>query len=234
MKRILSLLALVCFVIGIAIIDSCKKPHTPTTIYDIDGNVYNIVTIGSQLWMGEDLKTTKYNDGTAIPLVTTPLSDWAALSTPAYCWYGNDTATYSDYGALYNWFALDASSNGSKNVCPAGWHVPAEIEWETLITNIGDVSVAGGLLKETGTKHWITPNTGATNKTGFTAIPGGERVYTDGGFAEIGTNSYHWSSTEDEYNSAMGWGQNISNTSGSIINNGYPKTSGVSVRCLKN
>src|SRR5664280_630889 len=184
MKRILSLLALVCFVIGIAIIDSCKKPHTPTTIYDIDGNVYNIVTIGSQLWMGEDLKTTKYN--------------------------------------------------GSKNVCPAGWHVPAEIEWETLITNIGDVSVAGGLLKETGTKHWITPNTGATNKTGFTAIPGGERVYTDGGFAEIGTNSYHWSSTEDEYNSAMGWGQNISNTSGSIINNGYPKTSGVSVRCLKN
>jgi uncharacterized protein (TIGR02145 family) len=138
------------------------------TVTDIDGNIYHTVTIGTQVWMVENLKTTKYRNGDPIPNVTG--NAWAALTTGAYCWYNNDAATYkATYGALYNWYAVA----DSRNIAPTGWHVPTDAEWTTLTTFLGGESVAGGKLKETGTNHWTSPNTGATNETGFTALPGG-------------------------------------------------------------
>ena len=117
--------------------------------------------------MAENLKTTKYRDGTSIPLVTENTA-WLNLTTPGYCWYNNDAAHYkSTYGALYNWYVLNAGSNGWKNVCPTGWHVPTDAEWTTLTTYLGGESIAGGKLKETGTSHWLSPNTVATNETGL-------------------------------------------------------------------
>ena len=139
------------------------------TVVDIDGNVYNTVTIGTQVWMVENLKTTKYRNGDAIPNVTGNAS-WVALSTGAYCWYNNDAATYkATYGALYNWYAV----GDSRNIAPSGWHVATDSEWTTLSTFLGGESIAGDKLKEIGTSHWLSPNTGATNSNGFTAFPGG-------------------------------------------------------------
>ena len=122
-------------------------------VQDIDGNNYLTVTIGTQIWMAENLRTTKYNDGTAIPLVTDNTT-WANLTTPAYCWYNNDAKTNgSTYGALYNWYSVN-----TKKLCPTGWHVPNDTEWTTLTTYLGGTAVAGGKLKETGTAHWYSPN----------------------------------------------------------------------------
>ncbi len=164
---------------------------TKPGVKDADGNNYEIVTIDAQTWMAENLKTTKYNDGTAIPLVNDN-NDWGNLTTPGYCWYNNDAATYeASYGALYNWHTVNTGK-----LCPTGWHVPTDAEWTTLTTFLGGGSVAGGKLKEAGTAHWITPNTGATNETGFTALPGGYRG-NDGAFYYNGTSGGWWSATEN-------------------------------------
>jgi len=170
---------------------SCEKKEDPSgTMTDRDGNVYTSVTIGTQTWMVENLKTTKYKDGTDIPLVTDD-TEWANLNTPGYCWYNNDAATYKNsYGALYNWYAVSTGK-----LCPTGWHVPTDAEWTTLTTYLGGESVAGGKLKELGTTHWTTPNTGATNETGFAALPGGY-IYYDGTFDFIGNIGGWWSATE--------------------------------------
>lgn len=164
---------------------------------DIDGNNYNSVTIGTQEWLTENLKTTKYNDGTSIPLVTDN-TDWNNLTSAGYCWYNNDSSTYNaKYGALYNWFAVN-----SGNLCPTGWHVPSATEWTTLTTYLGGENPAGGRLKETGTAHWQSPNTGATNDTGFTALPSGGR-YNSGLFHDIGAICYWWAATMyDAYNAS--------------------------------
>ena len=138
-------------------------------VTDIDGNVYQTVTIGTQVWMVENLKTTRYIDGTAIPLDTNS-STWGGLTTPGYCWY-NDSAIYGNtYGALYNWYAVNTGK-----LAPAGWHVPTDSEWTVLTTYLGGETVAGGKLKDTGTTYWQSPNTGATNASGFLALPGGFR-----------------------------------------------------------
>jgi len=155
------------------------KTHTGT-VNDVDGNVYNTITIGSEIWMRENLKTTKYNDGTPIPFVA---SDelWCTLSSPGFCWGKddiyyiiNETAYKNIYGALYNWYAVETGK-----LCPKGWHVPNYDEWTTLTTYLGGDSIAGGKLKETGTVHWNSPNAGATNESGFTALPGGTRESSD-------------------------------------------------------
>lgn len=137
------------------------------TVTDIDGNVYKTVIINDQEWMAENLKTTRFNDGTPIPLVTDH-DVWATLSTPAYCWYGNNISSKTPYGALYNWLAMN-----SGKLAPAGWHVASYFDWKKLITYAGGTEVAGGKLKEAGTAHWASPNKGATNQSGFTALPGG-------------------------------------------------------------
>ena len=139
-------------------------------VVDIDDNIYTVVTIGEQEWIGENLKTTRYNDGTPIPLLEDELiwEDAYDNKTPAYAWYDNDIINKNIYGALYNWYTV-----GTDKLCPTGWHVPSKEEYITLAEFAGGEDIAGGKLKETGTTHWKSPNTGATNELGLSALPGG-------------------------------------------------------------
>jgi len=194
------------------------------TMTDIDGNTYKTVTIGTQTWMAENLKVTKYNDGTAIPNVTDETA-WSSLTTGAYCNYNNDPSTAATYGRLYNWYAVNTGK-----LCPTGWHVPTDAEWETLREYLGGYEVAGGKLKETGTTHWNSPNEGATNASGFTALPGGGR-YNDGTFDYIGDNGIWWSSTEGSTSYALGWYLNYNNYN--LTYNNSSKVDGFSVRCVR-
>lgn len=206
-----------------------------TECKDGDNINYPVVVIGTQTWMAENLKTTKYNDGTPIPLITVDLT-WAAATTGAYSDYSNTPSNSTTYGRLYNWYSVDnnadtkVASNGGKNVCPVGWHVPSDAEWTTLTTDLGGISVAGGKLKETGTTHWASSNTGATNETGFTTLPGGEREF-DGTFWLIGFNGYWWSSTQSSTSEA--WYRVIYYSGSSVGRNSNGKQAGLSVRCLR-
>jgi uncharacterized protein (TIGR02145 family) len=196
----------------------------PNSVTDIDGNVYNTVTIGTQVWMAENLRTTKYNDNTAIPNITDTTA-WKALTTPAYCWYNNDASTYkANYGALYNWYTVNTGK-----LAPKGWHVPTDAEWTTLTTYLGGAAVAGGKLKETGTVHWID-NMYATNETGFTALPGGLR-WEDGLFYNVGVIGKWWSATEFLTNNA--WYRQMYSKDSDVERYGYFKRPGFSVRCVK-
>jgi len=196
---------------------------------DGDNNNYTVVEIDTQTWMAENLKTTKYNDGTTIPLVTVN-TDWAELSTPGFCWYDNDLASYKDYyGALYNWYAVDGASNGGKNLCPSGWHVPTKDDWATLVTFLEGESYAGSKLKEAGITNWISPNTEATNETGFTALPGGFR-YHYGAFNKIGSSGCWWSSIGD---GSTAFSLNLYSSSEIAFSYTYFYRYGYSVRCLK-
>jgi|WetSurSiteA1Bulk_404760.scaffolds.fasta_scaffold03100_4 uncharacterized protein (TIGR02145 family) len=203
------------------------------TVTDIDGNVYKTVTIGTQVWMAENLKTTRYKDGSKIPLITES-SESANPPTPAYYWYDNDEATYKNtYGALYNWYTVNTGK-----LCPAGWHVPTEPEFNSMIAYLGSMSVAGGKLKEAGTTHWESPNIGATNETGFTALPGGDRNMLEDYWvsSQIGIRGTWWSSTEntDEFAGLEVAGVLILEN---VQNEAYiqymGEQSGVSVRCIK-
>jgi uncharacterized protein (TIGR02145 family) len=205
------------------------------TISDVDNNVYNTVKIGTQVWMAENLKTTKYNDGTAIPNITDNTA-WATLTTGAYSDYSNTSSNSNTYGRLYNWYAVDnnsatkAASNSGKSVCPTGWHIPNDAEWTTLTTYLGGESVSGGKLKEIGLTHWITPNTGATNETGFTALPGGVRIYF-GAYSNIGISGSWWSSNESS--STYPWIRFMGFDSASVVRSDSNKLFGFSVRCLR-
>lgn len=196
------------------------------TVTDMDGNIYQTVIIGYQTWMAENLKTTKYNDGTSIPLITIN-EEWSKLTTPGYCWYNNEEATYKNtYGALYNWYAVNTGK-----LCPTGWHVPTMYEeWETLIIYLGGHRIAGGKLKEAGLDHWTRLNTGSTNETGFTALPGGIRNH-DGTYLEIGVGGYWWSSTEADLTHA--WGRDLLCAGPSTGEVFEYKRSSYSVRCIK-
>jgi uncharacterized protein (TIGR02145 family) len=193
-------------------------------VTDVDGNVYHYITIGTQIWMVENLKTTKYRDGTAIPNVTDQ-TIWTNLTTGAYCYYNNDVASYNAlYGYLYNWYAVNTGM-----LAPTGWHVATDTEWTTLSTYLGGESVAGGKLKETGTNHWNSPNTGATNESGFSALPGGSRF--SNGFSNVGDGGFWWSSTKrnDDYV----WFRFLGYNYGNLYNSGGLKHLGFSVRCLR-
>ena len=191
---------------------------------DIDGNTYKTVTIGTQTWMAENLKVTKYNDGIAIPNVTDNTA-WRELTTGALCDYGNTPSNSETYGKLYNWHAVNTGK-----LCPTGWHVPSDAEWTELTDYLGGTSVAGGKLKETGTTHWNTPNTGATNETGFTALPGGQRDDL-GAFFNIGDAGNWWSATE--FGATGAW-YRVVGSSGSPVYRFYlNKEVGFSMRCVR-
>lgn len=195
------------------------------TVSDIDGNTYSTIVIGTQTWMAENLKTTKYSDGTAIPLVTDG-GAWAALSTPGYCWNNNDEATYkATYGALYNWHAVNTGK-----LCPAGWHVSTNAEWTTLTTYLGGEAVAGAKLKESGTAHWTSPNAGATDETGFTALPGNSRD-SGGGFHDIGGYGYWWTATQTDLIEA--WYRYLFYNNNVLAGGDLSKVFGFSVRCAR-
>jgi uncharacterized protein (TIGR02145 family) len=206
------------------------------TVTDVEGNIYNTVSTGTQVWTIENLRTTKYNDGTDIPLITDNTS-WAGLSTPGYCWYNNDPGTYKvNYGALYNWYAVSPAKNGGKNVCPIGWHLPSDDEWSILTTFWGGEYVAGGKLKETGTAHWAFPNEAATNESSFSALPGGFR--NSSGFQSAGLSGCWWSSST-YFSSINGTTNALSRVLGNSYNYvfrnkfGISMKFGYSVRCLK-
>jgi uncharacterized protein (TIGR02145 family) len=160
-------------------------PHYGSNITDVEGNSYKTVYIGTQQWMGENLKVSKYSDGTTIPNVTND-SQWSNLTTGAWAYNNNDEANNAKYGKLYNWYAVNPTTNGNKNICPTGWHVPTDAEW-TVLTDFLGGDVAGGKLKEVGTINWKSPNTEAINVSLFTGLPGGLRDYNGDNYS-IGSN----------------------------------------------
>jgi OmpA-OmpF porin, OOP family len=220
-----------------------KGPATQKNgpLTDSDGNSYKIVTIGSQIWMAENLKTTKYNDGTSIPLVADSVK-WPYIETAAYCWFYNNESKYKNtYGALYNWYAVNTGK-----LCPSGWRLPTMTELTKLEEYLGESDVADRKIRETGTTHWKSPGTKATNETGFTALPGGERdnfgsFSNFGREATVGMSGSWWSSTEDltqsvpptpgppsnAYNMSLKWDYQ------GVFLGTYPKEYGFSVRCIK-
>ena len=184
------------FVILLLLVTSCEKEENeimPETVTDIDGNVYHTVQIGGQLWMVENLRTTKFNDGATIPLVYDSTA-WVALTTPGMAVFNNSTHldTINTYGNLYNWYAVNTGK-----LCPKGWRVPTEKDWDILIDYLGGPNVAGEKLKEAGTVHWDTIHV-ANNMSGFTAVPGGQRG-ANGKFNHMGRNAYFWSQTVGYY-----------------------------------
>jgi uncharacterized protein (TIGR02145 family) len=198
-------------------------------INDNDGNTYKTVYIGTQQWMAENLKTAKYNDGTGIPNVTEN-TQWTNLTTGAYAYYNNDTANNAKYGKLYNWYAVSPTTNGNKNVCPTGWHVPTDAEWTVLTDYLGGLSVAGGKMKEVGTTSWNSPNIQATNSSLFTGLPGGFR-YGNGYYFTINYNGNWWSSSES--NTSNVWYRSLYSFSGNAVSYDVGKEDGLSVRCLR-
>lgn len=220
---------LIIIVTVLMVIIRCKKDATETvTVTDIDGNIYNTVTIGTQVWMKENLKTTKYSNGDIIGTTNPSTLDITSEATPKYQWaYDGNETNVATYGRLYTWFVV----SDSRNVCPTGWHLPSDAEWTTLITFLGGDSVAGGKLKEIGTTHWTKPNTGATNETGFTALPGGVRQKF-GTFMYTGNTGTWWNSTENSaasaYYTSIGYYY-------IFVDRYYlDKLYGFSVRCLQN
>jgi uncharacterized protein (TIGR02145 family) len=230
MKKIYRITISALAVIGFVSIlsNSCKKADDPATgIIDKDGNVYKTVSIGSQVWMAENLKATKYLNGDPIGTTVSPASDISTESTPKYQWPSNGSeSNVSAYGRLYTWYAI----TDSRNVCPAGWRVPTNEEFTTLMTYLNGDDVAGGKLKETGTAHWISPNTGATNETGFTALPGGYRGY-EGLYHYVGYTAYFWSGTEIDAGNASYRGLYYNGTYDHNLSNS--KKVGFAVRCIK-
>ncbi len=210
-----------------------------TVLNDVNGNIYNVIIIGTQVWMKENLKTTKYSDGTDIPLINTEEA-WSVLTftNKAYCWYDDDIGNKEVYGALYTWAAAmngmtssDSDPSGVQGVCPSGWHLPSDSEW-ILLTNYLGEGVAGGKLKEEGTSHWLYVNTGATNETGFTALPGGIRNF-NGTFESLGSVGRWWSSTSIEHDPYYVWGESLYFNQVYIYRSMANKKDGRSIRCIK-
>jgi len=198
------------------------------TVQDYDGNVYNTVTIGTQVWMKENLKVTHYRNGAPIQNLSV-ISDWVNDNTGAYCDFNNTAGNVTIYGILYNWYAV----NNSSNLCPSGWHIPTDAEWTTLATYLGDSSVAGGKMKETGTTHWKSPNTSATNSCSFTGLPGGYRDYF-GVFYSLTDTGRFWSATEvGGLFVSKAWSRELSYNSAHLGSYREYENDGCSVRCIK-
>ena len=209
-----------------------EKPSTigipGPNITDAENNTYKTVYIGTQQWMAENLKVSKYSDGTTIPNITDN-TQWQNNTTGAWSYYNNDAANNAKYGKLYNWYAVSKTSNGNKNVCPSGWHVPTVGEWMVLTDYLGNSPA--GKMKEVGTTSWISPNTDATNTSLFTGLPGGGRN-SNGDYNLIGGSGYWWSSSEGIGFQGLAWYCRLDNSIlASTILQG--KEHGMSIRCLK-
>jgi uncharacterized protein (TIGR02145 family) len=200
-------------------------------VTDIDGNVYQRIQIGDQIWMAENLKVTHYNDGTEIPTGYSD-DDWANLSTDAYAVYDDNESNADTYGYMYNWYAVETD-----NLAPEGWHVPTDEEWTALSDYLGGSSVAGGKMKECTpgscpeSEYWNSPNTGATNESGFTGLPGGYRNYYGGYYLGMGYYGYFWSSTE--YGNYNAWHRELNYDYSGVYRFSTNKHYGFSVRCIR-
>lgn len=191
-------------------------------LIDTDWNSYKVIKIGNQLWMAENLRTTRFNDGTRIPDVSDSRL-WSSLISPGYCLYNNDPGKYKvKYGVLYNGYTISTGK-----LCPLGWHVPSAEEW-TSLTRFCGVNTAGGKLKEIN--NWMSPNTGATNSSGFAALPGGSRGNL-GSFMDAGIRGHWWSSSESDNSNVRNNTMSYSNSD--VTGSSDNKQSGLSVRCMK-
>jgi uncharacterized protein (TIGR02145 family) len=221
---------------------SCKKESAlitdktsaPALTADInETGKYISIYIHGQKWMATNLAVTRYRNGDPIPQVKS-WRKWDTLTTGAWCWYNNDSATGAVYGRLYNWYAV----NDPRGLAPAGWHIPSDAEWDTLQVHLG--GDAGGKLKDTGTIEagtglWAAPNSGATNSSHFRALPGGYRNYNGTpapeGFLDIGHFGVWWSSTQDVNNKAFE--RTLEYNNGSVFRQSLIPTIGLSVRCIR-
>jgi len=200
-------------------------PPVANKITDIDGNQYDVIRIGNQLWMKKNLKVSKYRNGDAI---TTNLvnTSWSNANKGAYAIYNNENANDASYGKLYNWYAV----NDSRGLCPRGWHIPSDNEWTTLTNYLGGESIAGGKIKSIGTAYWNAPNTRADNSSGFTALPGGFRNFS-GSFTSIRASAFFWSATEHDFSDA--WTRYLYGNNSDVYRSSSSKSVGASVRCLR-
>jgi uncharacterized protein (TIGR02145 family) len=211
----------------VAFFSGCKKDDKKETVTDIDGNVYNTVVIGTQVWMTENLKVTHYRNGDPIPKLTDQI-DWQNNNSGAYCNYGNADSNAIVYGSLYNWFAV----NDPRKLAPPGWHIPTFDEWFTLQYYLLDYAVAGGKMKKTGMEYWFSPNEGANNSSGFGGMPGGRRNH-EGIFSNIRYMGFWWNSTETSSNTLYADYRRLLYNSSSIDWSNTLKRDGLSVRCIK-
>jgi len=230
-SRVLSvaLIIAVCF-------SSCTEEddlQVSSDAVDADGNVYQTVVIGSQEWMTENLRTTRFANNELIPHVPA-IQDWSNQNSAGFCWYNNDSLNDIPHGKLYNWFAV----NDSRNVCPMGWHVPTSGDWNVLLNHLGGDDVAGGPLKATGTIQdgtglWLSPNEEATNQTGFSGVPSGARGYWNGdeSYAGMGGLAVYWTSTATNADSASY--RYLSYGLGRVFTEHTLKKWGLTIRCVK-
>ena len=195
----------------------------------VDTTQYPVVWICCNPWMSENLYVSTYRNGDPIPKVEDNM-EWGSLTTGAYCYYNNDSATYASvYGKLYNWYAV----NDPRGLAPEGWHIATDLEWTTLVNCLGGESVAGGPMKEIGTVHWSTPNAGATNLSGFNGLPAGYRDY-NGPFGSVQNLGYFWSATEQHTNPVYAaWFRALLYYDDDLGRDGLHKRHGCSVRCVK-
>jgi len=226
---------LIYLMLAILTINAChpfeeiaKIAEIPPCI-DGDGNVYDTIHIGNQVWMKENLRTTSYSNGVKLVNITDNNS-WINCNYPAYCWYKNDSTTYVKHGAFYNWYVADTENNGNKNVCPVGWHVPSKAEWQVLIDYLGGTYEAPPKLREEGTSHWGKDNIDASNSSGFTVIPVYVRWGENGKFG--GDAVFFWSSTEKGYVSDEAV-ELLIDLNATYFNNKL-KSDGFSIRCVAN
>jgi uncharacterized protein (TIGR02145 family) len=249
MKKLFKISVLELIVILVIIACKKEKSDNPTNsittivfnpnvsygiMTDQDSNVYKTVTIGTQTWMAENLRVTKYRNGEPIPNVTDNYA-WVVLTTGAYCSYANraNKDEIATYGRLYNCYAIA----DSRNIAPTGWHVPSIAEWNTLTTYLDGNNGPGGKMKETGTTHWNSPSDWeiwdayATNESGFTALPSGFRYFLDGTFHNLGFTGFWWSSTA--FSATEAYNLSLSYNSGWCVGGDGTKQCGYSVRLLK-
>ncbi len=229
--------SIVCLYLSVLVLLGCKKdePITPSnstttkptdfgsfvfgSVKDVEGNEYKTVVIGSNTWMAENLRTTKYQDGSAMIQGTT--GGWTSITSGAYYTYNSNKADVVQYGRLYNGFAkID-----SKKVCPADWHIPSDDEWKNAENALGNVNEVGGKMKEAGTAHWNSPNVGADNSIGFTGLPGGS-IYK-GNLTDFGNDGYWWSSTTGSFFYLTNSQTNLRTKSTALL------SEGLSIRCVK-
>lgn len=211
-----------CCIILLIYFSSCKKDNE-SFVVDIDGNKYKTVKIGNQVWMAENLKTSSYNDGATISNVESD-DAWETLTTGAFCYYDNDVSNNAKHGKLYNWDAI-----GTGMLCPKGWRIPSNDDWNVLSDFLGDVSVGGKMKSTTG---WDAPNTGATNESGFSAIGSGTRNQF-GSFNDINVYSAWWTSESFEDNNALAWFRGIINSNDILDEGTTIKKRAFSCRCIK-
>jgi uncharacterized protein (TIGR02145 family) len=213
------------FILLIVVSPPFKPAAGQEKVKDFDGNEYKTVTIGTQVWMAENLHTTHYSTGESIAEIKDDTL-WANAVEGAWCMNNHEPKLSAIYGYLYNWYAVTPA----KKLCPDGWHIPTANEWKKLETFLGGPGSAGGKLKEAGTSKWLEPNSDADNISHFSGLPGGSRN-SDGSFNPVGETGHWW--TSNEFAPTTAWHRQLYNNAGFIDNVYAVKNEGCSVRCLK-